>query len=152
MAQVTGSTDFDGVWEEWSNTALILVREAANRYAQSGPEALDTSQVVATLLSVLARPRPATLYHYPRWPMRFFEGPVGPPSVEHSLEQLAGHARTTLAVISTLEGIVATAAGEWALGNPEQPDTRQVLHQLFTVLWSHRLIPHPPSKTLPRGL
>jgi len=36
MAQVTGGSDFDGVWEEWSNASLMFLREAADTIAKSG--------------------------------------------------------------------------------------------------------------------
>jgi len=34
MAQVTGGSDFHGVWEEWSNASLMLLREASDTFAK----------------------------------------------------------------------------------------------------------------------
>jgi hypothetical protein len=155
MAQVTGGSDFDGVWEEWSNTSLRLLREAADTFAKSGEDAIAPDAVVATLLSVLAMPRPANLYWgRPTWPLRFFESTVRPPRVQESFEKLAppqqrGHCAE---VVTELTGIISSAAKEWALGNPEQPDAREVLRELFGLLWSRRLIPRPPTKAYPRGV
>ena len=155
MAQVTGGSDFDGVWEEWSNASLTLVREAADRFAKSGQEALAPGEVVAMLLSVLARPRPANFYRgRPSWPTRFFDGMTRPPLFEESLEKLAPpQQRANFAeVVTELEKIVSKAAKEWALGNPEEPSSREVLRELFALLWSRHLIPRPPAKAYPRGV
>lgn len=35
MAQFSGGSDFDVVWEEWSNASLRFLREAANAFAKS---------------------------------------------------------------------------------------------------------------------
>ena len=96
MAQVTGGSDFDGVWEEWSNA----------------------------------------------------------PAVEDSFEKLAPRQQheDCDAVVAELVAVVSSAAKEWGLGNPEQPDAREVLRELFGLLWSRRLIPRPPAKAYPRGV
>lgn len=77
MAQVTGGSDFDGVWEEWSNASLMLLREASDRFAKAGENAIAADVVVASLLGVLAMPRPTNFYWgRPKWPPRFFDGTV----------------------------------------------------------------------------
>ena len=155
MAQVTGGSDFDGVWEEWSNASLILLREASDRFVKAGEHAIAADVVVATLLAILAMPRYTSLYWgRPKWPTRFFDGALPPPPVQDSYEKLATrHQRGDCeAVVAELEAVVSSAAKEWALGNPEQPDTREVLRKLFGLLWSRRLIPRPPTKAYPRGV
>lgn len=157
MAQVTGGSDFDDVWEEWSNASLMLVREAADTFAKPGENALAPDLVVATLLWMLAVPRPANLYFYasrPKWPLRYFDGAFRPPLAEESLERLASlqHCANCAEVVTELTDVISAAAREWSFGNPEQPDSREVLRQLFALLWARRLIPRPPAKAYPRGV
>lgn len=155
MAQVTGGSDFDGVWEEWSNASLMLLREASDLFAKAGETAIAADVVVASLLGVLAKPRPANFYWgHPKWPARFFDGTVEPPTVRDSFEKLATRQQhgDCDAVVTELVAVVSSAAKEWALGNPEQPDAREVLRDLFGLLWSRRLIPRPPAKAYPRGV
>jgi hypothetical protein len=155
MAQVTGGSDFDEVWEEWSNASLALLREAADTFVKSGTNALAPATVVATLFALLARRRPANLYWgRPQWPARFFDGTAQPPPSQESFATLAPpRQRANCAeVVAALTDVVSSAAKEWALGNPEQPDAREVLRELFALLWSRRLIPRPPAKAYPRGV
>jgi hypothetical protein len=156
MAQVTGGSDFDGVWEEWSNASLMLLREASDTFAKAGENAIQTGAVVAALLALLAMPRPSNLWYWrrPKWPSRFFDGTVQPPAVKDSFEKLAPRQQhgDCAAVVTELEAVISSAAKEWALGNPEQPDAREVLRELFGLLWSRRLIPRPPGKVYPRGV
>lgn len=154
MAQVTGGSDFDGVWEEWSNASLMLLREASDLCAKAGENAIAADVVVASLLGVLAR-RPTNFYWgRPKWPMRFFDGTVEPPAAQDSFKKLAPRQQhgDCDAVVTELVAVVPSAAKEWALGNPEQPDAREVLRELFGLLWSRRLIPRPPAKAYPRGV
>jgi hypothetical protein len=73
MAQVTTGSDFDGVWEERSNASPMLLREASDLFAKAGEDAIAADAVVASLLGVLAKPRPTNLYWgRPTWPPRFF--------------------------------------------------------------------------------
>jgi hypothetical protein len=62
MAQVTGGSDFDGVWEECSNASLMLLREASDTFAKAGENAIAADAVVASLLALLAMPRPTNFY------------------------------------------------------------------------------------------
>ncbi len=154
MAQVTGGANFDDVWEEWANTALILLREAAGLFAGSSKNALDHRVVVASFLAVVSRPRPADLYVRPKWPLRFFDGSQEPCTSAKSLAKLGGSidAQRTTELEHALTRVTAEAAAAWRLGDPERPDPRDVLRELFEILWSERLIPHPPSKAFPRGI
>src|SRR5687767_6353069 len=151
MAQVTGGSDFDGVWEEWSNASLMLLREAADTIAKSGENELVPKTVVATLLSLLAMPRPANFYTgRSKWPLRFFDGTVQPPLVQESFEKLAPPRQrgNCAEVVTELTRVVSSAAKEWSLGDPEQPDAREVLRDLFALLWSRRLIPSRPLRPI----
>jgi hypothetical protein len=155
--KVPAGSDFDDVWEEWSNASLMLVREAADMFAKSGENALAPDLVVATLLWILAVPRPASLYFYasrPKWPLRYFDGAFRPPLAEESLERLASlqQCGNCAEVVMELTDVMSAAAKEWSFGNPEQPDSREVLRQLFALLWARRLIPRPPAKAYPRGV
>jgi hypothetical protein len=155
MAQVTGGSDFDEVWEEWSNASLALLREAADTFAKSGENALPPDTVVASLLSLLATPRPANFYWgRPKWPPRFFDGTVQPPPAQDSFARLGTpqQRENSAQVVAALTTVLSSAAKAWALGNPEEPDPREILRELFGLLWSRRLIPRPPTKAYPRGV
>jgi hypothetical protein len=155
MAQVTGGSDFDSVWEEVANASLLLLREASDLFAKGGENAIAADVVVASLLGILAKSRPSNLYWArAKWPPRFFDGAVEPPAVRHSFQKLAPrHQHEDCdAVVTELKAVISPAAKEWALGNPEQPDAREVLRELFGLLWSRRLIPRPPAKAYPLGL
>src|ERR1700704_2948482 len=89
MAQVTGGSDFDRIWEEWANVSLLLLREAADTFSKSGEMSMEPGAVTASLLGVLARPRPSSLYIWPKWPARFFDGTQQPPTTADSLASLA---------------------------------------------------------------
>src|SRR5689334_13874518 len=143
MAQVTGGWNFDMVWEEWTNRSLLLLREAANAYAAGGEEAIDPSVVVASFLGVLSRPRPANPFYFPKWPLRFFDGTHLPPKVTDSLTAL-GETLGNQEVETALTDLIRSAAHGWAEGDPEVPETRVVLRDALEILWSRRLIPHPP--------
>lgn len=133
----------------------MLLREASDLFAKAGENAIAADVVVASLLGVLAKPRPANFYWgRPKWPPRFFDGTVQSPPVQDSFESLAPRQQHGVcdAVVTELGAVVSAAAKEWALGNPEQPDAREVLRELFGLLWSRRLIPRPPAKAYPRGV
>jgi hypothetical protein len=151
MAQVTGGSNFDGHWEESANVALALLREAADLFAKASHDTLTPDGVVTTLLWWLAN-----CHQFPsrRRPSRFFDGVFQPPSPHESCAVLAqGRTRPRVAeIIDRLNRVMSTAANEWARGNPEEPDAREVLSALFDVLWLQRLIPRPPSNAYPRGV
>lgn len=133
----------------------MLLREASDLFTKVGEHAMATDVVVASLLGVLATPRPTNFYRgRPTWPLRFFDGTVEPPPVQHSFETLAPRQQhgDCDAVVTELAAVVSSAAKQWALGNPEQPDAREVLRELFGILWSRRLIPRPPAEAYPRGV
>jgi hypothetical protein len=157
MGQFTGGSDFDEVWEEWSNASLKLLREAAARFAhtESDERALTPGAVVGALLSMLAKPRPANFYSgRPTWPLRFFDGIEPLVSASDAFEKFpAPPQRANCAeVVTELTKVISSAASEWAQGNPDQPDPREVLRELFRLLWSQRLIPRPPSNKYPQGI
>jgi len=155
MAQVTGGSHFDEVWEEWSNVSLTLIREAADRFAHSGENALAPEVVATAFLSVLATPRPANFrWSRPKWPPRFFDGAYQPPLAVESFEKLAPSQQqgNWVNVVADIAEVISVAAREWALGNPEQPNSREILNELLGLLWSRRLIPRPPAKSFPRGI
>lgn len=155
MAQVTGGSDFDEAWEEWSNASLALLREAADTFAKSGVNALAPGTVVATLLALLAKRRPANFYWgRPQWPARFFDGTAQPPSSEESFAALAPPQQhgNCAEIVAALTSVISSASKGWALRNPEEPNAREVLREVFGLLWSQRLIPRPPTKAYPRGV
>lgn len=147
-------SNFDEAWDGWSSACLMLLRQAADIYANAGPRALTPDTVVARLLLVLIRYRSS--YAWDPLRVRFFdETKPPPPPAEDSFARLATtplkhqHAAE---VIGALTSIVSSAAQEWTLGDPEQPDTREILRKMFDVLWTWRLIPQPPSHVYPRGV
>lgn len=156
MAQLTGGSDFDEIWEERTNTCLALLREAADAHSLQGPGAVQPAAVVASLLWIFSRPLPAGFgMGRPRWPLRFFDGASEPPpAAVESCRRLQEHQRRVDCdqVVSELRAVVQSASASWGLGDPENPLPRSVLQQLLEVLWSRRLSPRPPSKAYPRGV
>ena len=129
----------------------MLLREAAATFSRSGEVSILPSTVIAALLGVLARH--STPCPRPRWPARFFDGTHQPPTISDSLQRL-GAPSVMLdwdEIETALTRVIAVAASDWAEGDPERPETRVVLRELFEILWVRRLIPHPPSKQYPRG-
>lgn len=156
MAQVTGGSDFDFVWEERVNVSLALLREAADAIAARGSSALQPVLVVESLLAVLFNPLPAnSIWGRPQWPVRFFDDKSQlPRSASESLDQLeAPRPRPDSdEVVAALTSVVVSATTSWGLGDPESPNTRIVLQELLDILWRRRLIPRPPGKAYPRGV
>src|SRR5262245_55269544 len=152
MAQYTGGTDFDLDWEETSNALLALLREAADEFAtgRAEPAGLTPETVVTTMVWFIARRQRNP---YCRLPLRFFDGRIQLSPIEDAFLVLAGARRSARRdeVIDALTRIIAEAADEWTLGDPEAPDARAILRATCGVLWHRRLIPHPPSMQYPRG-
>ena len=154
MAQVTGGSDFDEIWEERTNTCLALLREAADAYSTRGLEAVEADVVVAGLLWTLSRPlHSGFCKSQPQWPLRFFdEASAPPPPALESCRRLQGQHRVDCAqAVSELTALVQSASASWGLGDPEIPTSRSVLQQLLEALWSRHLSPRPPSRAYPRG-
>lgn len=151
MAQFGGNTAFDFHWDRSADVALALLREAADTFAKPTDGALTPDCVLRTLLWWFAVRHACP---HSRWrPLRFFDGALQPPPAHDSYLMLApgGARRHETEIIDRLDRIMSTACSEWTLGNPEEPDARDVLHALLDVLWSQRLIPRPPGNAYPRG-
>ena len=154
MAQVTGGPNFDIAWEEWSNAALRLVREAADVYAKSGANALAPATVSAAFLSVVARRLPTNPFFVPKWPVRWFDGGNAIPPAAESFKKLmtSGSVVQSEQIAANLEEVIQRASTSWVDGDPESPATREVHRELLAILWAHRLVPRPPTNAYPRGL
>ena len=157
MAQVTGGSDFDGEWEERTNVCLSLLREAADRISSIGVDALEAEAIVDAFVWVLATRLPPHGWQAgkPRLPLRFFEaGVTAKPAATDSCGRLrlGGPKPDDAETVAALVAIVKSSAALWADGDPEKPDTREVLRQLLAVLWSKHLVVRPPSKSYPRGI
>jgi len=53
--------------------------------------------------------------------------------------------------IEGLQRLLREAAELWALGDPENPATKQVLDSMLKVMWNGQLAPRPPSRAYPEG-
>jgi hypothetical protein len=158
MAQFAGmGFAWDEVWEEKTNACLALLREAADIFSARGSAAIEAEDVVAALVWILAVPVPriTSSWTRPRWPMRYFDGsePAPPPPIE-SCQKLAPRRlpEECLELIGGLKDVLGSAAGEWALGDPENPKVRRVLESLLASLWSCHFTRYPPSKEYPLGI
>jgi hypothetical protein len=147
---------FDWDWEACENDLLVLLLEAADLLAMSGEHALTPHIVVATFVERLAVQRRANLNGWnPRRPLRFFQGVVTPPPVHESFAVMAASTRQRqmcAEVVGELTNILSPATAEWALGDPANPDPREILRRTLELLWSKRLIPRPPCGAYPRGI
>lgn len=157
MTQVVGGSYFDWGWEACENDLLALLREAADLLAVSGERVLTPHIVVATFVERLAIHHKVHLIgrRNPRRPLRFFEGAVTPPPVHESFAVVAASTRQRqmcAEVVGELTNIMSPAMVEWALGDPEDPDSREILRRTLELLWSKRLIPRPPCRAYPRGI
>jgi hypothetical protein len=154
VAQISGGSDFDWVWEEWENALLRLVREAANTCARSGVTSIDPERLTSVLFCVLARPRPSSLwYGPPTWPVRFLDGVSETPPVSESLGALGVPLGEESAVVVTeVARIFRKATTSWSDGDPEEPTTRDCLREVLEYLWARRIVPRPPSRAFPRGV
>jgi hypothetical protein len=83
-----------------------------------------------------------------------FDGTMRVAPVQESFAKLAPpHQRANCTeVVAELTRVISPAATECSLGNPEQPAAREILGELFGLLWSRRLISRPPSKKYPSGV
>jgi hypothetical protein len=153
LAQVTGGPNFDIAWEEWSNAALRLVREAADTYARAGADALAPASVSAAFLSVVTRPLPTNPFFVPKWPVRWFDGSYEIPPAAESFNKLitSGFVVRSDQIAANLDDVIRRASTAWADGDPESPATRDVHRELLAILWADRLVPRPPTKAYPRG-
>jgi hypothetical protein len=147
VAQVTGGSDFDFVWDDKRNAALRVLREAADLWATRGRQIVQVDRVVAAFMQVLAWPQRG-LWWSPRWPLRFLnEAATMPPSPIQSCLTLAPARKPEecAAVVKALEEAISEAADLWALGDPEKPVTLRYLEVLLGILWNRRVAPRPPG-------
>jgi hypothetical protein len=159
MAQIKcGTSSFNWDWEDCENDLLVLLQEAADRLAMSGDgeNAPTPDIVVAAFVGQLAWQRKVNLMgRRPKRPLRFFGAAVTPRPVHESYAVIAFSTRQRqmcAEVVGELMNIVSPATEEWALGDPEDPDPREVLRRILEMLWSKRLIPRPPCDAYPRGI
>jgi hypothetical protein len=151
-------TYFDWDWEQCENDLLALLQEAADRLAMSGEGENATTPhiVVAAFVEQLATQRRVNLMgRRLRRRLRFFECAVTPPPVHESYAVIAFSTRQRqmcAEVVGELMNIMSPATEEWALGDPENPDPREILRRILEMLWSKRLIPRPPCDAYPRGI
>jgi hypothetical protein len=149
-----GGAGFDFVWDDKTSAALRVLREAADLWATRGRGALQVTRVGAVFMQVLAWPQQG-LWWMPRWPLRFFEtGGKEPPSFVESCRVLAGGSTIEKCneVAVALERCLGQAADLWAIGDPEQPNTRAQLQSMLELLWEKEIVPRPPSRRHPTGV
>jgi hypothetical protein len=156
MAQVTGGTDFDVPWNAKLRVCLRMLQEVSNE-AANGRLAIPVTVIVAMLLRVLACPVPEGewwTWKEPRWPLRFIpEWAEVTKEASLYVERLKAarpSAVQTDEVSSRLVAHLQGAIQEWAVGHPETPPTRDVLHGVVAVLWAAHLVHRPPSPSYPR--
>jgi hypothetical protein len=151
MAQVTGGSNFDSVWEGGQMCRSDSYEKPRTDSQNPVREHLRRRRWPRVSS---ASPRPTSPYNSPKWPVRFFDGTQEPPTVADSLAQLATSSvsEDPAEIEDALTGVIAAAAADWAQGDPENPKTRGVLTQLLQILWIRRLIPYPPSHEYPRGV
>jgi hypothetical protein len=132
---------------------LALLREAADLWARDGREALSEQVVVSVFVRLLTSAeeyRPLQLRgstssgETPALPVRPLQDWA--PSARSPSEEIAcasthlGHS-DVCSLSEACLALIAEAATEWALGDPEQPQTEAVFRHLARLLDSRGLIP-----------
>lgn len=151
MAQVSGGTSFDQVAERKHYLVASILSRASDLWAKNGKDAPSPDSIIPVLLHIfLSRwsqfgaQREETL-SLETWLTRVSTAEQEVHALMPALTPAA-----IAEVISLLQTELSFAAGQWALGNPEQPPTAHVLNAVEHVLFSHKCIARPPNSKLPK--
>lgn len=149
MAQCTGDSSFDYLWERQHDVALGLLEKAADLWASGGPGAVSPDAFIAVLLRIY-------LSHWSE-----YGGIIRETQDLESWFQQVTTARQELSslrqgaddsVLGHLEAGLAFAIKQWSLGDPESPPTAHALNAIEHVLFSSKLTRRPPNPKMPVNL
>jgi hypothetical protein len=147
MAQVVGGTTYDFEWDRTHDAALEFLARTADRCAGVGTAKVAIDQVVAIILHIFGE----RYLNYTRSPQYWarvaqdlpeelcrLKPELKPSEVEDVARQLQAEAKS--------------AAEGWALGDPENPPTSDLLNVLEHILFHHRITRNPPKHPTPTSL
>ena len=153
MAQHTGGTSYDSVWDRKLWTAVKNLRAVADGCAAGACDPKDPDRVVAVVLAVLS----ARWSRY-EWPwereqqvrsVRDWISSVESAEVESRRLFQTAHNETISAVVALLVTIIDRAIESWSAGNPEEPPTDAVLNCIVAQLHNYHASVRPPDPKLP---
>jgi hypothetical protein len=149
MAQCTGDSSYDYLWDRQHDVALRVLRRGADLWASGGAETISSDRVIAVLLRI----------YLSEWPE--FGGVVPETrSLESWIERvttaqqelLSLRPGSDLSALSHLDAELSFAIKQWALGDSESPQTTHVINVVEHILFSSRLTRRPPGPKMPTSL
>jgi hypothetical protein len=139
VAQVTGGSDYDFVWDEKVEAAMALIREVSDAAAMDRLTDVPEDFVIAALLKTLAYPVKPRIRKVREW-----EGVAR--SIVEELKLLRESARLDdcQTMEHELRQILSQAIGSWEEGDPENPRTDAVLNDMVAALFKRKFVYNPP--------
>jgi hypothetical protein len=151
MAQVCGGTTFDVIARRKHDAAQRILSRAADLWATRGRDALALDALIAILLRIFLS----------RW-SEYRDSPDETRPLEAWLplvdtasqeaESFILEQPTITDALPLIHAELSFAAGQWLLGDPEQPPTAHALNAIEHTLFTHRLSHRPPAPKLPTHL
>ena len=148
MAQVTGGTIYDFTWDRKHDAALRILTRAADRCAGSGTAAVALDKILAVILNIFGD----DLFDQHRNPERWSRRVAQDLSTELYRLKPDLNPSDVADVAQQLQAEANSAAKRWALGDPENPATADLLNVLEHILFRHRIIVNAPKHQTPTSL
>ncbi len=146
MAQVTGGSDFDDVWEDKIEASRLILQEFSDGVAARSNEEISSDKILPVILKIFSQ-RYSWAGNPKRKPLQEWQKIVT--SIRLALRNLKPKAaELELELIeSQLQELSRKAIESWREGDPEFPKTRDVLNDIVRILFNYRLIKNPPRPT-----
>ncbi len=138
MAQVTGGSDYDLVWDEKVEAALALVREVSDAAAMERTY-LPEDFIIAALLKTLAYPVMPKIRKLKEW-----DGKTGTVTEELTVLNRGASTEACKSMEFELRQILSQAILGWEEGDPENPQTQTVFNNMVSALFEQKFIRNPP--------
>lgn len=153
MAQVCGDSSFDFVWSRQHDTALGVLRNAANLWATHGTHALSTDAVIAVLLRIYLSewPRVGSIRRETR-DLHSWLQLVGPAREEVRTLRPNASSEVAARTLCALNRELLGAINEWVMGDPESPPTTHALNVVEHILFIHKMTRRPGSPKKPSSI
>jgi len=143
MAQVTGGSDFDDVWEDKIEASTLILQEFSDLVVANSEKQNSADQIIPAILKIFSM-------RYGLWanPRRrsLREWQALTKSARQELKNLKPKA-TELeldSVESQLRKLGTDAIESWREGDPEFPKTTSVLNDMVRILFKCKFIKNPP--------
>jgi len=149
MAQVVGGSMYDFEWDRKHDAALLVLSREADQCVGAGLDAHRSDRAVAATLRIFGDR--FLNRNYSRSPEEWCRVVEDVPAELLRLKPQLDLGEIT-EITQQLRSETAVAADKWALGDPENPPTADVLNVLEHVLFRHRVIKNPPKYRTPTSL